>query len=86
MASALDLRRLALPLTPERIAAAIGSRQLLLVIDNCEHVIEIAARTTEALLRGATGVRIIATSREPLHIEGERVFQVQPLESPNLTR
>ena len=86
VASALDLRRLALPLTPERIAAAIGSRQLLLVIDNCEHVIEIAARTTEALLQGATGVRriIALRSREPpSHIaRAQCVFQVPPLESP----
>ena len=51
----------------------------LLVLDNCEHVIDAAALAVESLLKSGLGVRIVATSREPLEIAGERVWPVQPL-------
>src|SRR5262249_5374127 len=58
---------------------ALAERRMLLVFDNCEHVIESVAALAAALLRGARGVRILATSREPLRIEGEQVVQMPPL-------
>jgi predicted ATPase/DNA-binding winged helix-turn-helix (wHTH) protein len=67
----------------ERLANALGRKQLMLVLDNCEHVVDAAAQTAEALLRGNPATRVIATSREPLRVEGERVFPVPPLAVPN---
>ncbi|MEJ8633335.1 ATP-binding protein [Streptomyces sp. MS2.AVA.5] len=54
-------------------------RRMLLVLDNCEHVIGAAARLAEALLTGCPGVRVLATSREPLGVPGETVQSVGPL-------
>jgi predicted ATPase/DNA-binding winged helix-turn-helix (wHTH) protein len=67
----------------ERLANALGRKQLMLVLDNCEHVVDAAAQTAEALLRANPGTWVIATSREPLRAEGERVFPVPPLAVPN---
>ncbi|TMQ99863.1 AfsR/SARP family transcriptional regulator [Actinomadura soli] len=66
----------------DRLAAALGARRLLLVLDNCEHVVEQAAELAERLLRRVPGVRILATSREPLGLAGEVVWAVPPLEVP----
>jgi predicted ATPase/DNA-binding winged helix-turn-helix (wHTH) protein len=66
----------------ERLAAALASKHLLLMIDNCEHVIGAAARVAEALLRAGTSLRIIATSREPLRADGEFVQAVPALDVP----
>jgi predicted ATPase/DNA-binding SARP family transcriptional activator len=68
---------------PDRVAAALGGRHLLLVLDNCEHVIEAAARMAEALLRAGPSVHVVATSREPLHAPGEYVYRVPSLEVPS---
>ena len=59
--------------------------QLLLVFDNCEHVAEAVASVAVDILRGASGVRILATSREPLRAEGERRFRLPPLEVPPIS-
>jgi predicted ATPase/DNA-binding SARP family transcriptional activator len=64
----------------ERLAAALRSERLLLVLDNCEHVVEPVAELAAALLRTAPELRILATSREPLRLTGEVVFMVPPLE------
>src|SRR5262249_38702448 len=53
-----------------------------LVLDSCEHVIDAAASLAEQVLRGAPGVRILATSREPMRAEGERVLRLSPLGVP----
>jgi predicted ATPase/DNA-binding winged helix-turn-helix (wHTH) protein len=66
----------------QRVAHALTSRRLLLVVDNCEHVIGAAAEMVEAVLRTGFAVQIIATSREPLRVEGEWVYPVPPLEVP----
>jgi DNA-binding winged helix-turn-helix (wHTH) protein len=72
--------------TPElsatRLGAAFGTRHMLLVLDNCEHVIDAAATFIEDLLRATSGLQIVMTSREPLGVEGEQVYQVAPLSSP----
>jgi predicted ATPase len=64
------------------LIAALRDRQMLLVLDNCEHVVAAAAGLAAEILRGAPGVDILATSREPLRTEGERVYRLPPLESP----
>lgn len=64
----------------------LRSRQLLLVLDNCEHLIDDCARLVFDLLSTCPGVQILATSREPLHIAGEVTWLVPPLALPNLER
>ena len=68
--------------SPERVAAALGTKRVLLVLDNCEHVIEAAARMAEALLRANPFARVMATSREPLRAPGEYVYRVLSLQVP----
>ncbi|GHE71496.1 SARP family transcriptional regulator [Streptomyces longispororuber] len=63
----------------ERLLAALEGRELLLVLDNCEHVVDDAARTTALLLGVHPGVRVLATSREALGITGEALCPVPPL-------
>jgi DNA-binding winged helix-turn-helix (wHTH) protein len=71
------------------VIAFLKSKELLLVLDNCEHVIEQAANLAEEVFRNAPGVHIRATSREPLRAAGERVHRLAALEgapvSSNLT-
>ena len=62
--------------------AYLRDKELLLVVDNCEHLLEAAAQVVTDLLRAAPGVRVIATSREPLSVPGEHVVPVPPLELP----
>jgi predicted ATPase/DNA-binding winged helix-turn-helix (wHTH) protein len=66
---------------PSLIAALRDSRMLLL-LDNCEHVIEAAADLAAAILGGVAGLTILATSREPLGVPGELVHRLGPLSSP----
>ncbi|WP_431924860.1 BTAD domain-containing putative transcriptional regulator [Nonomuraea jabiensis] len=63
----------------ERIAGALAGRETLLVLDNCEHVVEQVAALAGRLLRAAPGLRILATSQESLRIEGEVLWSVPPL-------
>ncbi|MFI6500393.1 BTAD domain-containing putative transcriptional regulator [Nonomuraea typhae] len=62
-----------------RLVTALKGRDLLLVLDNCEQIIEAAAALSELLLRDCPGVRILATSREPLAITPEHLWPVRPL-------
>jgi predicted ATPase/DNA-binding winged helix-turn-helix (wHTH) protein len=64
------------------VATALEHKQVLLVFDNCEQVIASAAELATCILRAAPGVQILATSREPLRGEGERVFRLPPLPTP----
>jgi len=66
----------------EAIAAAVGSKQLLLLVDNCEHLIDAAAGVVEALLRVSPSAVVLATSREPLRVSGEYIHRVPPLAVP----
>jgi len=63
----------------------LRTRRVLLLMDNCEHVIEAAAVMADRILRSCPDVRILATSREPLRIDGETVFQVEQLTLPDTT-
>lgn len=65
------------------LVAHLRGVQALLVFDNCEHVIDAAAALAERLLRDTSGIRILATSREPLRAEGECVHRLQPLALPD---
>ncbi|MDV5143012.1 BTAD domain-containing putative transcriptional regulator [Streptomyces sp. SBC-4] len=65
---------------------ALRDRRVLLVLDNCEHVIEPAAELAGSLLRSAPGVRVLATSRESLRLPGETVYAVAPLEPDDAAR
>ena len=67
----------------ERLADALRERRMLLVLDNCEHVIEPVAELVAALLPAAPGLRVLATGREPLRLRGEARFEVPPLEVPD---
>ncbi|WP_232665667.1 BTAD domain-containing putative transcriptional regulator [Pseudonocardia sp. TRM90224] len=66
----------------QRLLAALGRRALLLVVDNCEHVVDQVAALVSRLLRAAPEVSVLATSREPLGLAGELVWEVQPLAVP----
>ncbi|MFE7565541.1 BTAD domain-containing putative transcriptional regulator [Streptomyces sp. NPDC057539] len=67
------------PSPPHRLADALHDRRTLLVLDNCEHVVDAAAELAELLLRTAPGLRVLATGQEPLGLAGEAVFLVEPL-------
>jgi predicted ATPase/DNA-binding winged helix-turn-helix (wHTH) protein len=67
---------------PETVARAIGERNLLLVLDNCEHLVDAVARLTETLVSQCPRISILTTSREALRIEGEYIYRVPPLEVP----
>ncbi|SCG40198.1 ATP-binding protein [Micromonospora humi] len=66
----------------DRLVAALTDRRLLLVLDNCEHVVDDAARLTARLLSAAPGLRVLATSREPLGLTGEACCPVGGLPVP----
>jgi predicted ATPase/DNA-binding winged helix-turn-helix (wHTH) protein len=66
------------------LAAHLRRRQLLLLLDNCEHVRDDCAALCAALLQAASGLTIVATSREPLQIEGERIYALPPLSLPQI--
>jgi DNA-binding SARP family transcriptional activator len=63
----------------DTLVDVIGSRNLLVVLDNCEHLAEAAARLTDTLLSSCPHLRVLATSREPLGIPGEVLWRVPPL-------
>jgi predicted ATPase/DNA-binding SARP family transcriptional activator len=63
----------------EALAAHLAERETIIVLDNCEHVIDACARLAEDLLRAGPGVRVLATSREPLHCQGEVAWRVPSL-------
>ncbi|MFG2502683.1 BTAD domain-containing putative transcriptional regulator [Streptomyces sp. NPDC048441] len=65
--------------TTDRLLSALHGRELLLVLDNCEHIVDDAARVTGLLLGACPGVRVLATSREGLGITGEIRWPVPPL-------
>jgi predicted ATPase/DNA-binding winged helix-turn-helix (wHTH) protein len=67
---------------PAAILAQLSRGSSLLLLDNCEHVVEEVARLADVLLSSGARVRILATSREPLNIASERIRRVEPLETP----
>ena len=85
---ARELRLLAAPGTTavpplDRLVEALGDRRLLLVVDNCEHLVAAAAALVDHLLARCPGLSVLATSREPLGIAGEVLHPVGPLAVPD---
>lgn len=74
------------PSLPHRLATALRDRRTLLVLDNCEHVVDAAAELTDLLLRTAPGLRVLATGQEPLGLAGEAMFLVEPLQPADAVR
>ena len=83
VASALGLQ-LSGEISAESVARAAAAKHLLLVLDNCEHVIDAAANLAESFTRFCRHITIVATSREVLRIGGEAVYRVPPLDVPAL--
>jgi predicted ATPase/DNA-binding winged helix-turn-helix (wHTH) protein len=81
LASALELAILS-PCPLPSLTTFLRDKTTLIVLDNCEHVVEAAAALADDLLREAPGVLLLATSREPLGSESERVHRLSPLEAP----
>jgi predicted ATPase/DNA-binding CsgD family transcriptional regulator len=63
----------------DTLADALRPRRLLLLLDNCEHLIDACAQLCQQLLASSPGLRVLATSREPLRVAAETVYQVPPL-------
>ncbi|WP_320775100.1 AfsR/SARP family transcriptional regulator [Streptomyces sp. CRN 30] len=70
----------------DRLVEHVGRRRMLLVLDNCEHLVDAAARLAEELLARCPGVTVLATSREPLGVPGELLRPVEPLPEPSALR
>lgn len=70
----------------EAIAAHVGEREILVVFDSCEHVVGACARLVEGLLTACPRLRVLATSREPLHVGGEVNWRVPSLSPPEAER
>ncbi len=85
VAGALSLREQRVQPVAEVLIEHLHSRCLLLILDNCEHVVAACAELADELLRACRWLRILATSRECLRITGEVVWSVPPLAVPDLT-
>jgi non-specific serine/threonine protein kinase len=84
VASAVGLRDFQARNTIDLLTEYLRPKQMLLVLDNCEHLVQPCAELVARLLRACPGVRVLATSREPLALAGERIWSVPPLELPDL--
>jgi predicted ATPase/DNA-binding CsgD family transcriptional regulator len=78
-AGALGRPRRALAAAVDAVLDELSGRELLLVLDTCEHLASACAEFAAAVLRQASAVRILATSRQPLHVPGEEVLRLGPL-------
>jgi predicted ATPase/DNA-binding winged helix-turn-helix (wHTH) protein len=81
LATALGLSLAEADPLPE-ILASLSRQSMLMVLDNCEHVVDIASHLVESVLQSCPQVNILATSREPLRASGELVYELMPLELP----
>ncbi|WJR75403.1 winged helix-turn-helix domain-containing protein [Bradyrhizobium sp. NP1] len=79
---ALGLRIAGSVISAESVARALDRAKLLLVLDNCEHLIDAAAKLAETIVRLCPNASVLATSREILRIEGEYAYRVPPLDVP----
>ena len=66
----------------DQLVSVLGSQTLLLVLDNCEHLVDAAGSLAQAIVERATGVRLLATSQELLNIPDEKLFKLSPLAVP----
>jgi predicted ATPase/DNA-binding winged helix-turn-helix (wHTH) protein len=84
VASVLGLKLMGGAISAEAVARAIDNANLLLIFDNCEHVIDAAAELAQVVVRFCPHVSVLATSREALRIDGEQVYRVPPLGVPEV--
>jgi predicted ATPase/class 3 adenylate cyclase len=84
VASVLGVKEKAGRPVVEALVSFVKDRKLLLLLDNCEHLLQACAELARQLLQAAPGVRILASSREPLRIAGELTFPVTPLGIPDI--
>ncbi len=84
VAAAFGLGDAAGPLSVDRLATHMKDKRALLVLDNCEHVIEESGSLARKLLQATGGLRIVATSRATLRVAGEQIITVPPLEVPDI--
>ncbi len=82
VAAALELPDHSGPAVLASVIEVLAGQDVMILLDNCEHVIDDAASFCEQVIRYCPGVRFLATSREPLGIEGERVYRVPPMSLP----
>jgi len=82
VAAALGIQDQAGPVQAEPLIRTLTAQDTLVVLDNCEHLIDDAAKFCEQVMRRCPRVRILATSREPLGIDGERIYRVPSLSLP----
>jgi predicted ATPase/DNA-binding CsgD family transcriptional regulator len=71
------------PATAETLADRLHDRRMLLILDNCEHLVEACAELVSELLRAASELRVLTTTRQPLRASGELIHLVGPLEYPD---
>ncbi len=79
VAGALDIRAAPGRGIAETVAIALAGRNVTIVLDNCEHLVDACALFVESLLATAPDVHVLTTTREALHVPGEQVYAVQPL-------
>ncbi|AKM04930.1 winged helix-turn-helix domain-containing protein [Burkholderia pyrrocinia] len=82
LAGAFGIVQPAGSLTLEAVLASVANRRMLLVLDNCEHLLDAAAQIATALTESNAGLCVLATSREALRIQGERLCPIPPLDVP----
>ncbi|HXP21473.1 MAG TPA: LuxR C-terminal-related transcriptional regulator [Streptosporangiaceae bacterium] len=82
LATALGIRHESGRPLAETLTDALRARSMVLILDTCEHLVEACAMLVQGLLAGCPGLKVIATSREPLRIRGEVVWRVPPLGLP----
>lgn len=82
LAGDLDLRTHSMQSVIQTLSLFLDSKHMLIILDNCEHLVDECGALVGALLDSCEHLRILVTSREPLHIRGEREFNVEPLEVP----
>ncbi|MDQ1458371.1 MAG: hypothetical protein QOH28_3991 [Actinomycetota bacterium] len=82
VATALDVRTEGARDVPGELINALQERDIVLVLDNCEHLLDACAELVHGLLRSCAGVSVLATSREPLGVDGESVYRLGSLSVP----
>jgi predicted ATPase/DNA-binding CsgD family transcriptional regulator len=85
VAASLDVREEGGRTLEEKLALKLGAEATLLILDNCEHLLEGCASLVDTLLKRCPRLQVLATSREPLGVEGECVWHVPPMEVPSLS-
>ena len=83
LASVLEVKEEAGRPVAEALVKYVRDRRMLIILDNCEHLVQACAELAKQLLQAGEQVKILASSREPLHVAGEMVYQVPALALPN---